>query len=560
MMKPLDQNEVKILAQNKTSVQSIRVDRIGCIGAGYVGGPTMAVIAYKCPNIKVYVCDKNVKRIQEWNSESPPIYEPGLYEILKKTLNVNLFFTHEVEKVIKECDIIFISVNTPTKTYGREKGQVLDISMMEDCCRTISRYSKTSKVVVEKSTVPLKTSESLLEILYSCRTSQDFDFTVISNPEFLAEGTAISDLEFPSRVLIGGRTDSEIGKAGMSILKRIYLNWVPEQKIIMMNVWSAELAKLASNAFLAQRISSINSLSRLCEATGADISQISQAIGSDKRIGSQFLTSSIGFGGSCFKKDVLCLAYLFDHFNLRDEAEYWRQVIHLNEIQKMSFSAKIVKSMFNSIKNKKISILGFSFKKNTGDVRETPSGTICSDLLKEGADLTIFDPKSSKSEIISELSKYDIGYRHDDYQNLQGWKGDETVVISQESTLSSETNSSKGIHFASELEIAIKKSHALVFCTDWDIFKEIDFQQAYNNMERPGFIFDGRNFLDHSKLFEIGFNVFSIGKPPLINSRSQVSSKVPSYSSKNLESYSKLHVNNTSVQDGIDFENKALNY
>ncbi|KAJ1604812.1 UDP-glucose 6-dehydrogenase, partial [Cryptosporidium canis] len=242
------------------------------------------------------------------------------------------------------CDIIFISVNTPTKSYGRERGEALDISMLEDCCRVISKNSETSKIVVEKSTVPIKTSESLLEILYSCRTKEDVDFTVISNPEFLAEGTAISDLEYPSRVLIGGRDDTEIGKAGMEILKRIYSSWVPEQKILMMNVWSAELAKLASNAFLAQRISSINSLSRLCEVTGADISHISQAVGSDQRIGSQFLTSSVGFGGSCFKKDVLCLAYLFDYFNLKDEAEYWRRVIHLNEVQKISFSAKIVRS------------------------------------------------------------------------------------------------------------------------------------------------------------------------------------------------------------------------
>lgn len=559
IMKPLDQSEFKSLAQNKTNLQSIRVDKVGCIGAGYVGGPTMTMMAYKCPNIKVYVCDKNVKRIQEWNSGNPPIYEPGLCEILEKTLNVNLFFTHEVEKVIKECDIIFISVNTPTKTYGRDKGLVLDTSMMEDCCRTISRCSKTSKVVVEKSTVPLKTSESLLEILYSCRSRQDLNFTVISNPEFLAEGTAISDLEFPSRVLIGGRTDSEMGKAGMSILKRIYSNWVPEDKILMMNVWSAELAKLASNAFLAQRISSINSFSRLCEATGADISQISQAIGSDKRIGNQFLTSSIGFGGSCFKKDVLCLVYLFEHFNLKDEAEYWRQVIHLNEVQKVSFSAKIVESMFRSVKNKKISILGFSFKKDTGDVRETPSGTVCFELLQEGADLTIFDPKSNKSEIVSELSKYSTGYLHD-ILPLESRKSYSNVIISQESTLVSEANSKKSIHFASDLETAIKGSHALVFCTDWDVFREIDFQEAYSNMEKPGFIFDGRNFLDHPRLFKIGFNVFPIGKPPLINSRSQVCSRDISYSSKHLESCSKLHVNNGTAQDGTDFENNALNY
>ncbi|KAH8584618.1 UDP-glucose 6-dehydrogenase [Cryptosporidium sp. chipmunk genotype I] len=550
------------LAQSNTKMQNIRVDKICCIGAGYVGGPTMAMIAYKCPNLEVYVCDKNVKRIQEWNSDTSPIYEPGLSEILKKTLNVNLFFTHEIDKVIKECDIIFISVNTPTKTYGKNKGEALDLSMMEDCCRTISKFSETSKVVIEKSTVPVKTSESLLEVLYSCRTRKDVEFTVISNPEFLAEGTAISDLEFPDRVLIGGRTDSEIGKIGMEILKMIYLNWIPEEKILMMNVWSAELAKLASNAFLAQRISSINSFSRLCEVTGADISQISQAVGSDKRIGSQFLTSSIGFGGSCFKKDILCLAYLFDHFNLKNEAEYWRQVIHLNEVQKTSFSAKIVKSMFNSLNNKKIAVLGFSFKKNTSDVRETPSGTICFELLREGANITIFDPQSKKSEMISELSKY--GIRYMSYQNIQ--QNEVTVDLEQtEQEIVSNYLSHNNIQISSELETAVQGSHALVFCTDWKTFKEINFQQAFNNMEKPAFIFDGRNFLHHHQLFEIGFNVFPIGMPALIHSNSQVNSKLQSSFPQIETAYLKVHANNGITRDAAKlencmYENRALNY
>ncbi|KAK9170770.1 nucleotide sugar dehydrogenase family protein [Cryptosporidium meleagridis] len=540
-------------------MKNIKTDKICCIGAGYVGGPTMAMIAYKCPNLKVYVCDKNVKKIQEWNSGTPPIYEPGLNEILKKTLNVNLFFSHEIEKVIKECDIIFISVNTPTKTYGRNKGEAPDLSMMEDCCRTISKFSETSKVVIEKSTVPVKTSESLLEVLYSCRRRKDIDFTVISNPEFLAEGTAISDLEFPERVLIGGRTDSEIGKIGMEILKIIYLNWVPEEKILMINVWSSELAKLASNAFLAQRISSINSFSRLCEATGADISQISKAVGSDKRIGNQFLTSSVGFGGSCFKKDVLCLAYLFDHFNLKDEAEYWRQVIHLNEVQKTSFSAKIVKSMFNSLNNKKIAILGFSFKKNTSDVRETPSGTICFELLKEGANITIFDPKSKKTEIISELSKYDI--HNTSYQIRQQGEAN----IQTEKKIVPEYTGLNNIHISSELETAIKSSHALVFCTDWNSFNDINFQQAFSNMEKPAFIFDGRNFLRHNQLFEIGFNVYPIGMPPLVHSNSQANSKIQSNYLQTEAVHSKMHANNSIAKYGAElencmYENRALNY
>ncbi|OII72581.1 uncharacterized protein cubi_03317 [Cryptosporidium ubiquitum] len=560
-MTSINQRLVKILAKSSKKLQNMRVDKIGCIGAGYVGGPTMAIIAYKCPNLKIYVCDKNVKRIQEWNSSTPPIFEPGLLDVLKKTLNVNLFFTHEVDKVIKECDIIFISVNTPTKTYGKEKGKAPDLSMMEDCCRTISRISETSKIVVEKSTVPVKTSDSLLEVLYSCRTKKDVDFTVISNPEFLAEGTAISDLEFPDRVLIGGRTDSEIGKIGMEILKTIYLNWVPEQKILMMNVWSAELAKLASNAFLAQRISSINSFSRLCEITGADITHISQAVGSDKRVGNQFLTSSIGFGGSCFKKDVLCLAYLFDHFNLKNEAEYWRQVIHLNEVQKTSFSTKIVESMFKSLKNKKISILGFSFKKDTNDVRETPSGTICFELLREGANLTIYDPKSKNSEIISELSKY--GIQCMPYECKQQ---DQTLVASQGTKQTPITNITdyNNIQISPELQTAIQGSHALVFCTDWDVFKDINFQQAFNNMEKPAFIFDGRNFLQHHQLFEIGFNVFSIGRPPLINSNSQSKLEFQSYSSCTATSHYKMHANNGifgsgAKHDNYMHENKPLN-
>ncbi|KAJ1611303.1 UDP-glucose 6-dehydrogenase [Cryptosporidium canis] len=503
--------------------------------------------------MKVYVCDKSVRKIEEWNSGIPPIYEPGLYEVLKETLNVNLFFTNEVDKVIKDCDIIFISVNTPTKSYGRERGEALDISMLEDCCRVISKNSETSKIVVEKSTVPIKTSESLLEILYSCRTKEDVDFTVISNPEFLAEGTAISDLEYPSRVLIGGRDDTEIGKAGMEILKRIYSSWVPEQKILMMNVWSAELAKLASNAFLAQRISSINSLSRLCEVTGADISHISQAVGSDQRIGSQFLTSSVGFGGSCFKKDVLCLAYLFDYFNLKDEAEYWRRVIHLNEVQKISFSAKIVRSMFKSLRNKKISILGFSFKKDTGDVRETPSATICSELLREGASLTIFDPKSNKSDIISELSRLGIRSAHSEDGGVEG-------------EMVQEKHPDYSIQVTSEIEVAFDKSHALVFCTDWDMFRDIDFVEVYKNMEKPAYIFDGRNFLNHSQLFDIGFSVYPIGRPPLTHSFSQARLKPQFYASKSQESHPKLHTSNnmtqclTKQQEHYMHENKALNF
>ncbi|KAF7455934.1 UDP-glucose 6-dehydrogenase [Cryptosporidium felis] len=499
---------------NRPELHKVRTNRIGCIGAGYVGGPTMAMIAYKCPNLEVYVCDKSARRIQEWNSDALPIYEPGLKGIVEKCRNVNLFFTSEIEQVIRNCDIIFVSVNTPTKTFGSWKGEAPDLSMLEESCRTISKCAERSKIIVEKSTVPVKTSELLLEILYSCKTDQkDADFAVISNPEFLAEGTAITDLEFPDRVLIGGNHDSEFSRLGMEVLRDIYLCWVPPERILLINVWSAELAKLAANAFLAQRISSINSISRLCEKTGAEVAQISQAIGTDSRIGKHFLKASVGFGGSCFKKDVLCLAYLFEHFGLKQEAEYWRSVVSLNEAQKTSFSAKIIRSMFNSVKEKKIAILGFSFKKDTGDVRDTPTGTVCMELLKEGARLVVFDPKSKKSEIAMELSKYH--------------------PLLASSAPSGQTLSDTSLHplqveIVPDLNSAIRNSHALVFCTDWDQFAEIDFQQALESMESPAYVFDGRNFLPHASLFRLGFNVFPIGSPPLVHSRSSSARQRPS--------------------------------
>ncbi|KAH8741937.1 UDP-glucose 6-dehydrogenase [Cryptosporidium ryanae] len=471
--------------------------KIGCIGAGYVGGPTMAVMAYKCPHLKIYVADVNETRINQWNSSVPPIYEPGLNNILDKTKNINLFFTTNIEMVIKECDILFIAVNTPTKSYGVGKGSIPDLSMWEECARSIAKYSNKNKIIIEKSTVPVKTCDLLLETLNSCKINKNIQFSIISNPEFLSEGTSIYDLEYPDRLLIGGKMDCKYTLYSMDILKNIYLNWIPESKILMISVWSSELTKLASNAFLAQRISSINSISRLCELTGANINQVSNAVGCDNRIGSKFLGASLGFGGSCFKKDILCLSYLFEHYNLKEDALYWKSISELNDYQTNCFSERIIKYMFNNIKNKKISILGFSFKKDTSDVRETPAAIVCQKLIGEGAKLFIHDPRVDSKNIIFELEK-------------------KNHLCSKETCCNS--NKVQNVTVAKNIQDCFNDSHALVFCTDWDAFTNIDFQSVFNLMEKPAYIFDGRNFLDHQKLFKIGFNVISIGISPMVHS------------------------------------------
>ncbi|KAH7649255.1 UDP-glucose 6-dehydrogenase [Cryptosporidium bovis] len=481
---------------------NIDVTKIGCIGAGYVGGPTMAMMAYKCPNLRIYAADVNETRINEWNSSVPPIYEPGLNDILDKTRNINLFFTTNVEMVIKECDILFIAVNTPTKDYGIGKDRIPDLSMWEECARSIAKYSNRNKIIIEKSTVPVKTCDLLLETLNSCKLDRNIQFSIISNPEFLSEGTSIYDLEHPDRVLIGGKMECQYTLYSMEILKNIYLNWIPEEKILMINAWSSELTKLASNAFLAQRISSINSISRLCEITGANIDQVSRAVGCDNRIGSKFLKASLGFGGSCFKKDILCLSYLFEHYNLKEDALYWKSVSKLNEYQTNCFSEKIIKHMFNNIKNKKISILGFSFKKDTSDIRETPAVIVCQKLIDEGAKLIIYDPCVDSNNIIIELEK-----------KLH-------LCLKQNININQERISN--VIVTKNIQDCFKDSHALVFCTDWDAFNSIDFKSIINVMEKPAYIFDGRNFLDHNRLFNIGFNVISIGISPMVHCNNNI--------------------------------------
>ncbi len=448
--------------------------KICCIGAGYVGGPTMSVIAFKCPHIQVTVTDTNARRIAAWNSKAIPVFEPGLSEIVEQVRGKNLFFTTNVDQAIQEADIIFISVNTPTKTYGIGAGFASDLKYIEACARKIAAVAKTDKIVVEKSTLPVRTAESIRKIFEA--QNQGVRFQVLSNPEFLAEGTAIEDLECPDRVLIGGGDSPEAQKA-LQTLVDVYAHWVPKEKIITTNLWSSELTKLTSNAFLAQRISSINAISALCEATGADVDEVSFAMGKDKRIGSRFLKSSVGFGGSCFQKDILNLVYLCRHFGLETVAQYWHQVVLMNDYQKRRFSQRIVESLFNTLSGKRIAILGFAFKKDTNDARESPAISVCQDLLKEEAHLAIYDPKVEKATIDKALGKTTLPYEYclDPYT-------------------------------------AAENAHALVILTEWDAFKTLDYERIYALMAKPAFIFDGRNILDLKHLQTLGFKTYGIGK------------------------------------------------
>lgn len=450
--------------------------KILCIGAGYVGGPTMAMIAHKCPQYKVTVVDINPDRINEWNSENLPIYEPGLYEIVKSSRGKNLFFHTDVKKGIQESDIIFVSVNTPTKTFGVGAGMAADLQYWEKTARQILECSQSPKIIVEKSTLPVKTALAMERILSSANSGIHFE--VLSNPEFLAEGTAIKDLENPDRVLIGS-SQTESGLKARDELVEIYQNWVPRKQIITSNIWSSELSKLVANAFLAQRISSINSISDLCEKTDADISEVAHAIGMDHRIGDRFLKASVGFGGSCFKKDILNLVYLCRNYGLTEVADYWESVVRINEYQKERFILNMLKAMFNTLADKKICLLGFAFKADTGDTRETPALYIANKLLEENAKLIISDPKALKNA----------------KKDLKGAKGD--------------------ISYVEDPYMAAKGCHALAILTEWALYAELDYQKIYDSMEKPAFLFDGRNIVSHQELHKIGFNVYPIGKPAL---------------------------------------------
>ena len=464
---------------------------ICCIGAGYVGGPTMAVIALKCPEIKVTVVDINQEKIDLWNHtnlENLPVFEPGLANVVSEARGRNLFFSTDVDKAIEESEMIFIAVNTPTKTYGQGKGMAADLKYVELCARQIAKISKTDKIIVEKSTLPVRTAETIQTILDS--TGEKVNFQVLSNPEFLAEGTAIEDLFQSDRVLIGSNQTRE-GIEAANKLVEIYAKWIPRHKILTTNVWSSELSKLTANAFLAQRISSINSISALCEATGANVEEVASALGTDSRIGPKFLKTSVGFGGSCFQKDILNLVYLCKHFNLEEVADYWEQVIIMNDFQKKRFSKKIISKLFNTVSSKKITFFGWAFKKNTNDTRESASIYVADDLIEDGAEIHVYDPKVKKKQIINDM-KY--------LWDLNGYskkiiKEKLNNIVVHDSHINS-----------------ISKSHAIVILTEWDEFTAYDWKKIYKKVFKPAFIFDGRNILNHNKLTSIGFDVFSIGK------------------------------------------------
>ncbi len=447
-----------------------------CIGAGYVGGPTMAVIADKCPDYKVIVADINEKRIAAWNSAELPIYEPGLEEVVKRARGRNLFFTTDLISGIREAKIVFVSVNTPTKTFGSGAGKAADLQYWEKTARLIMDNSTEGKIVVEKSTLPVRTAEAMRRILMS--NDRGLDFEVVSNPEFMAEGTAIDDLQAPDRVLVGAM-ETPGGRKALQAIVDIYAHWVPQERIIKTNLWSSELSKLVANALLAQRISSINSISALCERTDANVAEVSRAVGSDSRIGSKFLRASVGFGGSCFKKDILNLVYLCEHYNLPEVARYWEQVVNINDYQERRFVERIIANMFNTVASKRVAVFGFAFKADTGDTRESPAIEVCKMLLDEHAELSIFDPKAldnAKLDLAGVEGK--IQYCQDPYE-------------------------------------AAKGAHAIAILTEWKLFKELDYKRIFESMEKPAFVFDGRNLLDHKALFEAGFNVYPLGQPAL---------------------------------------------
>ena len=462
----------------------MKITNICCIGAGYVGGPTMAIIAQKCPHIKVTVVDLNQERINKWNDtdvNNIPIYEPGLAQIVAEARGRNLFFSTKVDEAINEAQLIFISVNTPTKTYGSGKGMAADLKHIELCARQIARVAKTDKIVVEKSTLPVRTAEALKSILEN--TGNGVQYQILSNPEFLAEGTAVEDLLSPDRVLIGGDTTPE-GEKAINALVDVYANWVPKDKILTTNVWSSELSKLTANAFLAQRVSSINAISELCEKTGANVNEVAKAIGMDSRIGGKFLKSSVGFGGSCFQKDILNLVYIAKSFGLNEVADYWEQVIIMNDHQKRRFSKNIVSTLYNTVADKKITFLGWAFKKDTNDTRESAAIYIADDLINEHAKIAVYDPKVSYNQILSDLNYLE--------------------------TRSEENNKNYTSSFEDPYE-ACKDAHAIAVLTEWDEFKEYDWKKIYSNMLKPAFVFDGRNLLDGKALKEIGFQYQAIG-------------------------------------------------
>ena len=451
---------------------------IVCLGAGYVGGPTMAVIADRCPEITVVVTDIDPERIAQWNSGPLPVYEPGLEEVVDRCRGRNLFFEVSSTQRIAEADMIFVSVNTPTKTFGEGAGMAPDLQYWEQAARFIKPHLKDGAVIVEKSTVPVRTAEAISRILHM--DSGGRHFPVLSNPEFLAEGTAIADLEEPDRVLIGCEQD-DAGRAAAQALTAVYLHWVPKERIVLSNVWSSELSKLAANAFLAQRISSINAISALCEVTDADVTEISRAVGTDRRVGSRFLEAGVGFGGSCFRKDILNLAYLCQQHGLQEVGDYWRSVVEMNDYQINRFTRNVIERQFNTVAGKKLAVFGFAFKPGTNDTRDSPAHYVCVKLLEEQAHLSICDPQALEHARL----------------DLRGIDGN--------------------IVFEPDPYAAGEGAHAIILVTHWEEYRQLDYRRLHDAMEKPASIFDGRNWLDHRQLHQIGFNVYPIGKSPLVH-------------------------------------------
>ncbi|TRZ45024.1 UDP-glucose 6-dehydrogenase [Robertkochia solimangrovi] len=462
-----------------------KITNICCIGAGYVGGPTMSVIANKCPEIKVTVVDINQKRIDAWNDQDLdklPVYEPGLKEIVGESRGKNLFFSTDVDNAIVEADMIFISVNTPTKTYGKGKGQAADLKYIELCARNIAKVATTDKIVVEKSTLPVRTAQAIKNILDN--TGNGVKFEILSNPEFLAEGTAIEDLLQADRVLIGGE-NTPSGQEAKDALSAVYEHWLPKANVIQTNLWSSELSKLVANAFLAQRISSINSISALCEKTDANVAEVANAIGRDSRIGPKFLNASVGFGGSCFQKDILNLVYICKTYGLDEVSNYWEQVVLMNDYQKRRFADNIISTLYNTVSGKKIVFYGWAFKKDTNDTRESSAIYVADALLDEQAELVIYDPKVTAEQVYADL----------DYLNTR-----------------TEAENRKLVTVVNDPIAATENAHAIAILTEWDEFKTYDWEKIFDLMLKPACVFDGRRIMESSKLKNIGFHCYRIGE------------------------------------------------
>ncbi|SEL50307.1 nucleotide sugar dehydrogenase [Parapedobacter koreensis] len=459
----------------------MKISKICCIGAGYVGGPTMSVIAQKCPHITVTIVDINEKRIAAWNDPDParlPVYEPGLAEVVTEARGRNLFFSTDVDGAIAEADMVFISVNTPTKTYGKGKGMAADLKYIELCARQIAAAANSDKIIVEKSTLPVRTAEALKSILHN--TGNGVSFHILSNPEFLAEGTAIQDLHDPDRVLIGGENPEAV-----QALVDVYASWVPRERILTTNLWSSELSKLTANAFLAQRVSSINAISELCERTGANVDEVARAIGTDSRIGGKFLRASVGFGGSCFQKDILNLVYIARSYGLHEVAHYWEQVIAMNDHQKRRFADNIVQTMYNTVSGKKIAFLGWAFKKDTNDTRESAAIYVADALLSEEARIVVYDPKVSAGQVYADL----------DYLGTRSPEENRRLVA-----------------VVNDPYEATGSAHAVAVLTEWDEFKAYDWPRIKEGMMKPAFLFDGRKLLAANRLPDLGFQYYAIGE------------------------------------------------